>query len=836
MDILFPHNVPLPDDVYVDFAEVDETPWNLKQKDKFFPFKTDSEKYFAEFFERNKVSATEVDKFLADNRKNGFVSNLFYQNANEIEAIYSRAVDEWKTLDILSEFPGCQRDKLEVKFKNGWDMLKCMFSSTDPQKMSFHYREISKNGERAYGPLNSGNWWKNEQRFVPTGACVMPYILFSDKTQVSIKGHVQLHPVYLQLGNVNKEFRTVDSAIQLVAMVPIVMKADFPNLSKSDFRQVCRTIWHRLYELILAPIEVISRRGSWLKDSEGELHWMWPRMAFAVYDWEERNIANMSYGNANCMRPCGVCLCPQEKLSDLSGYKYPLRTPDYMEYILHTASQMMNRHGQILQGRELLKRASLHGRPCFANLDGCNIYIMANVDPLHHIRSKGLIWRLVDFSQSYISRELRGHPTMIEELLQQIDLYLAKVPCFPHMRVFKNGIFELPPLSGSEYERLLMQLPFALINVLPGSPLVKPAVDLLKWYINSCRKIHTESTLILLEEQKVAIGNSWNIFRHPEISPSSLNMPKYHDLEHVILPIILWGDQSQRDSSVAEHAHIKKIKKNWARSNKRLEHSINYIARKNNVDLARSIFNNKSVFPQKVNLHNHLTTRSIDIVGLNAFNDSNFCLRFFGLRQLKELKLSLSQFFDSNIELCFTQESIRNVHGSAEFMLPSDENIRVYSSCWIDQPFSALKWRVVSSKSFHGKPRHDIIEVWRDNQMILGKLCLLFKCKPPFCAKASKLLSLAFVQWFVPASACPLISTPRYVLSENMEVIDIASIYSHQWLLPEASSELWHNNVFIQQLLEAKNDSTVDEDSFTTNQNNETDCLHQSLFHYFDLW
>ncbi|RHZ53306.1 hypothetical protein Glove_443g12 [Diversispora epigaea] len=62
--------------------------------------------------------------------------------------------------------------------------------------------KINHQGEKSYAEQNSGNWWKYAEASIPSSACILSLILYSDATTADTLGKSSLHPIYISLRNI----------------------------------------------------------------------------------------------------------------------------------------------------------------------------------------------------------------------------------------------------------------------------------------------------------------------------------------------------------------------------------------------------------------------------------------------------------------------------------------------------------------------------------------------------------------------------------------------------------------------------------------------------------
>lgn len=73
--------------------------------------------------------------------------------------------------------------------------------------------------------MHTGGWWWDTQSRLLDGATVVPLLLSSDKTQLTLhNGDRAAWPIYMSIGNLNRETRRRQgsSALVLLGFIPIL--------------------------------------------------------------------------------------------------------------------------------------------------------------------------------------------------------------------------------------------------------------------------------------------------------------------------------------------------------------------------------------------------------------------------------------------------------------------------------------------------------------------------------------------------------------------------------------------------------------------------------------
>ncbi len=104
--------------------------------------------------------------------------------------------------------------------------------------------------------MHTGNWWWEKQKELPVGATIIPILLASDKTVMSLShGDQVLWPVYVTIGNLDKKTRRSQNrpGTLLLGSIPIVHEqAEDSNnkdidLKSKTYHLALRTMLERMY-------------------------------------------------------------------------------------------------------------------------------------------------------------------------------------------------------------------------------------------------------------------------------------------------------------------------------------------------------------------------------------------------------------------------------------------------------------------------------------------------------------------------------------------------------------------------------------------------------------
>ena len=108
-----------------------------------------------------------------------------------------------------------------LRMVNPWQDLKCVtYDIFDVARdllndgehgtyAKFKYSpEFGASGQRLYGEVWSGNWWKREQELLGPDGNILAFILYVDETHITYNGR-NMHPIYMSLANLHLTYRCV---------------------------------------------------------------------------------------------------------------------------------------------------------------------------------------------------------------------------------------------------------------------------------------------------------------------------------------------------------------------------------------------------------------------------------------------------------------------------------------------------------------------------------------------------------------------------------------------------------------------------------------------------
>ncbi|KAI0041099.1 hypothetical protein FA95DRAFT_1501909 [Auriscalpium vulgare] len=447
------------------------------------------------------------------------------------------AVPEFKSEEIVVD-----GETFEVFFRDVLECIKMLYSNPDfLQHMSFaperHYADDDLT-VRLYHQMHTGTWWWKIQKILEAlnpGATVVPLILSTDKTQVTVFRNRSAYPVYMTIGNIAKEIRRKSSkhAQLLIGYLPTDGLLHIKNAETR--RRALANLFHACMRRIMGVIKVHSRDGLPMATGDGVVRRCHPIVAAYVADYPEQAlVACVKNGQ------CPKCQAPRDQLGlyqqfptrDLAKTLRALRTVDRGPEIFIAACD------------EAGIKPVYH--PFWEDLPHCNMFTSITPDVLHQMY-QGMAKHILEWLKGAFGEA-------------EMDERCKRLPRNHNTRLFSSGISHLSRVSGQEHKDICRILLGLIVDLpLPDgqSPvrLVRAVRALLDFLYLAQYPSHSDDTLKYLTSALERFHTNKHIFEELGIR-EQFNLPKLHSLIHYVESIRLFGTTDNYNTEATERLHI----------------------------------------------------------------------------------------------------------------------------------------------------------------------------------------------------------------------------------------------------------------------------------------
>ena len=390
---------------------------------------------------------------------------------------------------------------------------------------------------------------------VKPGATIIPIIISSDKTQLTLFRNKAAYPIYMTIGNIPKEIRKKPSsrAYILLGYLPTTRLENITN--KTQRRRTIANLYHACVGRILSPLELAGVDGIWMSTGSGNLYRVHPILAAFISDYPEQLLVTLGL-NGDCPR------CPKDR-NNLGEHDnntdINALTRDLAE-ILDALATFDTDTGQFIKACTSIriKPAPL---PFWLKLPFLHIHRSITPDILHQMY-QGVMKHVIQWIISVIGST-------------EIDARCRRMPPNHNIRVFTRGISSLSRVTGQEHDqmcRLLLGLVIdaPLPNGLSNARLLRCVRGIMDFLYYSQYSIHTDTTLKLMRDALNRFHTNKDIFIDLGVR-NHFNIPKLHFLSHYVDLITLFGTTDNFNTQYTERLHIDYAKDAYAATNKKDE-------------------------------------------------------------------------------------------------------------------------------------------------------------------------------------------------------------------------------------------------------------------------
>jgi hypothetical protein len=223
---------------------------------RYYPFQSETDFALAQWFLSAKCTKGDIEKFYGDTRLGKIHQLLSFSSHNELmskihDIPYGIPDDIWKIseIEVEQETIGLPPSTYQIRYRNIQSVLEFLMGH-EPFEHHLSYAPVrqfcsNSRNNRIYDEMHTGDWWWRTQGEVPDGGTIIPVLLASDKTMLSLHhGDQSAWPIYITIGNLDRKTRrkqTVPGSV-LLGFLPITSE----TADESKAR-----VYHAAMELIL---------------------------------------------------------------------------------------------------------------------------------------------------------------------------------------------------------------------------------------------------------------------------------------------------------------------------------------------------------------------------------------------------------------------------------------------------------------------------------------------------------------------------------------------------------------------------------------------------------
>ncbi|KAJ7588269.1 hypothetical protein C8J56DRAFT_1004496 [Mycena floridula] len=277
-----------------------------------------------------------------------------------------------------------------------------------------HYVDEKKT-VRMFHDMHTGHWWWSTQEELEAekpGATIIPIILSSDKTQVTLFHNKSVYPLYMTIGNIPKEIRRKPSCGAYVLLTYLPTSRLKHITSKAARRQALSNLYHACVSKIMAPLKAQGKKRITMTSGDGTEFDTQPLFAVFIGDYLEQVLVG------------GPCL--NSLFRDLDSILDALESFDTDPAGFYRAC-----------GEAGVKPII---DPFWKDLPYAHIYQVITPDVLHQLY-QGVIKHLLAWLIKIYTEE-------------EIDAQCRRLPPNHNIRLFMNGVSKLSRVSGTEHDQI----------------------------------------------------------------------------------------------------------------------------------------------------------------------------------------------------------------------------------------------------------------------------------------------------------------------------------------------------------------------------------------------
>ncbi|KAG8734101.1 hypothetical protein FRC10_011942 [Ceratobasidium sp. 414] len=475
----------------------------------------------------------------------------------------------WEVYEIVTKMAGQTNKKSYLFTRNIVDVVLDIMANL-AFKDYMHYTPqrlwtTADRQSRVYSnPWTANWWWRTQMRIPDKSATVVPLIIATDRTRLSVmSGGQEAYPVYISVGNIDKSVRRKSTlhAMVLLAYLPV---DDFENAENPDEKaRLKNELTHRAMEMVTKPLQTASRDGVVMQCADGRFRHSYPIVAGVIGDWPEQCMMACTLQSG-----CPKCVQKEEGRGDYRRHARPRNNRETLE--------ALSRYFKTGDLGELDALGLKPWWPWWANLPYVDFSASLMPDILHQLHQGMVKTHLVRWTRKLVGK-------------RQVDHCFMAMPKAEGMRHFTEGISKLKgQWTGRESREVAKQLlpvsvgqPISFIQQTPtGHKTTTKQLDpdfagltraILEFSYRSHASRMTDEDVGQLEKALEEIHQFKDVIVRTGLFEDHSRfdgIPKLHMLSHYAECIREMGTPDNYSTEAPEHLHIECAKRGWRASNK----------------------------------------------------------------------------------------------------------------------------------------------------------------------------------------------------------------------------------------------------------------------------
>lgn len=270
---------------------------------------------------------------------------------------------------------------------------------------------------------------------------MLSIIIYADSTTCDHLGKSSEHPIYISLGNIPNWIRNKPDAKVLIGYLPKLKAKDNTTKNSKSFQRLQRQVFQRCLQILLSPI--INKTNMYFV-IKNEIYSFTPKISVILADMAEAGAFTMTYLPSTSKRPCYCCLVDNNDLNNMELSHITLRTPEIMKKIINE-----NRAKDFLIHEEI---------NYFWKSKDFNIYSATVLDRMHML-DLGITKYLLEYTREYLQQKVDS------KTVNEIDHRLRKIPRYPGLIIFKNGLENITKFTANDYRNIMKVIIFIIDNL-----------------------------------------------------------------------------------------------------------------------------------------------------------------------------------------------------------------------------------------------------------------------------------------------------------------------------------------------------------------------------------